>query len=54
MLQILPVVAEEVSVTDPPAQKVVGPLAVIVGVLGNGFMVITTAVEFIEVQVPTT
>ena len=30
---------EEVSVTDPPAQNVVDPLAVIVGVAGIGFTV---------------
>jgi len=51
---MLPEVAEDVSVTVFPAQKVVDPLAVMVGVLGDGFIVITTGVEFVEVQVPTT
>lgn len=31
--------AEDVSVTDPPAQKVVGPPAEIVGVAGNALTV---------------
>ena len=34
-----PVVADEVKVTDPPAQNVVGPPAVIVGTGGFGFTV---------------
>ena len=41
--QVFPVADEEVRVTEPPAQKVVGPPAVIVGVAGSGFTV--TAVE---------
>ena len=31
--------AEAFKVTDPPAQNVVGPPAVIVGVVGNAFTV---------------
>jgi hypothetical protein len=31
LLQTLPVALDEVRVTDPPAQNVVGPLAVTVG-----------------------
>ena len=38
--QRLLVADEEVSTTDPPAQKVVEPLAEIVGVAGVGFTVI--------------
>jgi hypothetical protein len=37
--------ALEVSVTLPPAQKVNGPPAVMVGVAGNAFTVTTVAVE---------
>lgn len=37
--QVFPVAADEVKVTDPPAQNVVGPLDVIVGVVGSGFAV---------------
>ena len=33
LLQTLPVALDEVRVTDPPAQNVVGPLAVMVGVV---------------------
>ena len=35
----------DVSVTLPPAQKVVGPEAVIVGVAGKGFTVTTVAAD---------
>lgn len=34
---------EDVKVTEPPRQKVVGPLAVMVGVDGTGFTVTDTA-----------
>ena len=34
----------EVKVTEPPAQKVVGPPAVIEGAAGKGFTVTTVAV----------
>ena len=43
--QMLPVIAEEVRVTLPPAQKVVGPPAVIVGTAGVGFTVTVVAAE---------
>ena len=36
----MPVAADELSNTEPPAQKVVGPPGVIVGVAGIGFTVI--------------
>lgn len=49
--QVFPVAADEVRVTEPPVQKAVGPLAVIVGVGGSGLTVITTAEE-VEVQEP--
>jgi hypothetical protein len=37
--------AEAVSVTEPPAQNVVGPPAVIVGVTGSASTVTTVGVE---------
>ncbi len=40
VLQVLPVALDEVNVTLPPVQNVVGPLAETVGVLGKGFTVI--------------
>jgi hypothetical protein len=41
----LPLALLEVNVTVPPAQKVVGPSGVIVGVAGLGFIVTVVAVE---------
>ena len=41
--QVFPVEAEDVKTTEPPAQKEVGPPAVIVGIAGVGLTV--TAVE---------
>lgn len=46
--QVLPVAEEEVNVTEPPVQKVVDPLAVIVGVAGVGFTVTSVAAEVAE------
>ena len=43
--QVLPVVIEEVKVTDPPEQKVVGPPVEIVGVLGGELTVMVILVE---------
>lgn len=43
--QVFPVVDEEVKVTDPPAQKINGPLAVIVGIGGSGLTVTITGAE---------
>ena len=37
--------ALDVRVTEPPAQNVVGPEAVIVGVAGNAFTVTTVAAD---------
>ena len=37
--QVFPVGAEDVNVTDPPVQKVVGPLVTIIGTPGEGFTV---------------
>jgi hypothetical protein len=49
VLQLFPVVLDDVNTTLPPVQKVNGPLAETVGVLGNGLTVIVVeAVE--EVQ----
>jgi hypothetical protein len=42
VLHVFPVALEEVNVTVPPIQNVVGPLVATTGVLGNGFT--TTAV----------
>jgi hypothetical protein len=47
--QVFPVAEDEVKVTEPPAQKVVGPPAVIVGVAGSGFTVTVVAADA-EVQ----
>lgn len=41
--QRLPVVEDEVSTTEPPAQKVVAPPAVIAGTAGFGFTVTLVA-----------
>lgn len=49
--QVLPVAEDDVKVTEPPEQKVVGPLAVIVGVAGTGVTVTTVAAE-VEEQDP--
>ena len=49
--QVFPVALDEVNVTDPPEQKVVAPLAVIVGVAGIGFTVTVVGAE-LAVQVP--
>ena len=37
---MFPVALDEVNVTLPPVQNVVGPLAEMIGVLGNGLTVI--------------
>ncbi|MND99753.1 hypothetical protein D3C80_921450 [compost metagenome] len=37
--QVFPLAAEEVNVTDPPGQKVVGPPGVTVGAAGNALIV---------------
>lgn len=39
VLHVFPVAEEEVSVTLPPVQNVVGPLVATIGVAGNGFTV---------------
>jgi hypothetical protein len=49
-VQVFPVAALEVNVTLPPTQKLVGPLAVIVGVLGTGFTVTVTGTAVAELQ----
>ena len=41
----LPVADDEVNNTDPPAQNVVGPPGVIVGVAGIAFTVTTVAAD---------
>lgn len=48
--QEFPVGWEDVKVTDPPAQKEVGPLAVTIGAAGIGFTVIVTGAEAGETQ----
>lgn len=45
-----PVVDDEVKMTLPPAQKLKGPLVVMLGVGGIGFTVTTVPVEFPDVQ----
>lgn len=49
--QVFPVGADDVKVTEPPLQKVVGPPGVIVGVAGGAFTVIMVP-ALVEVQVP--
>jgi hypothetical protein len=46
--QVFPVAELEVKVTDPPEQKVVGPPAEIVGVVGVGLTVTTVEAEVDE------
>lgn len=48
----LPDADEEVKVTLPPVQKVVGPPGVTVGVAGNGFTVTVVPADAAEVQPP--
>jgi hypothetical protein len=45
-------VAEDVSVTDPPEQNVVGPPAVMEGVAGIGFTVTAMGADVADVQLP--
>jgi hypothetical protein len=45
---VFPVADEDVKMMEPPAQNVVGPLAVIVGVTGVGFTVMVSTLEFPE------
>ena len=45
---VFPLVALEVNVTLPPWQKVVAPLAVMVGVVGIGFTVTFTLADVAE------
>lgn len=45
---VFPVAEEEVKVTEPPEQKVVGPPAVMVGVAGVALTVTTVAAEVAE------
>lgn len=52
--QRLPVADDEVNVTLPPAQKVVGPPGVIVGVGGAGFTVPLTATSTVITPVEAT
>jgi hypothetical protein len=49
--QVFPVALEEVKTTEPPAQNVVEPPAVMVGVAGKGLTVTTVAVE-LALQLP--
>jgi hypothetical protein len=49
LLQKLPVALLLVSVTEPPGQKVVGPLAVITGVAGSVFTT-TLMLALVELQ----
>ena len=51
-VQTLPVALLLVKVTLPPAQNVVGPPAVTVGVAGKAFTVTTIELEGEEVQPP--
>jgi hypothetical protein len=44
---VFPEATEEVNVTEPPAQKVVGPPAVTVGAAGAGFTLV-----FVDAEIP--
>ena len=46
--QVFPVALDEVNVTEPPEQKVVGPPALIVGVVGTVFTVTVVGLEDVE------
>lgn len=48
--QRLPVVDDDVKITLPPAQKLKGPLAVMLGVGGIGFTVTRVPAELADVQ----
>ena len=50
--QTFPLAEEDVNTTLPPAQKVNGPPAVMVGVAGIGFTVTVVPAEATEVQPP--
>ena len=50
--QPLPVAEDEVKSTEPPAQNVVGPLAVIVGVAGAEFTVTAVVADIAEHPFP--
>jgi hypothetical protein len=49
---VFPLAADEVNVTEPPLQKVVGPPAVMVGVDGFALTVTTVAVDVAEQPAP--
>ena len=48
--QRLSIAEDEVKITESPAQNVVGPFAVIVGIEGVGFTVTVSAIELPEEQ----
>jgi hypothetical protein len=49
VLHVFPVAFDDVNVTLPPVQNVVGPLVEIVGAVGNGFTTIVLE-AFAETQ----
>jgi hypothetical protein len=50
--QVFPDTAEEVNTTEPPAQNVVGPPAVMIGAAGIGLTVTLIVFETAEAQGP--
>jgi hypothetical protein len=46
--QVFPEVLDDISVTDPPEQKVVGPLVEIVGAIGAGLTVTLNGLDVAE------
>ena len=48
--QRLSIAEDEVKITESPAQNVVGPFAVMVGVAGVGLTVTLSAIEFPDEQ----
>ena len=53
LLHKFPPITDEVKVTEFPAQIVVGPLAEMIGVLGNGLTVMLVEAELVDVHDPT-
>jgi hypothetical protein len=46
--QVFPVALDEVNITEPPEQKVVGPLALIIDVVGIEFTVTVVGLDDVE------
>ena len=51
---VFPLAEEDVNVTEPPVQKVVDPLAVMVGATGIGFAVTLITLDETDEHAPST